>query len=163
MMHDCNRKEQLCIRSSKNGRKIAIKAPIKLMIFAVSTNKKKKKYILSRITIKCHRPHRSRRSSYVLIFVPDDVAGHESPTINYFKITFFITFCIRICLVQKPDQWSGSCMSCICVVGLSFNPFLALAIHSAADDRKQYQYQARGAMNHYFWNSIDAKKKVLAF
>ena len=43
MMHDCNRKEQLCIRSSKNGRKIAIKAPIKLMIFAVSTNKKKKK------------------------------------------------------------------------------------------------------------------------
>ena len=36
-------KEQLCIRSSKNGRKIAIKAPIKLMIFAVSTNKKKKK------------------------------------------------------------------------------------------------------------------------
>ena len=45
-------KEQLCIRSSKNGRKIAIKAPIKLMIFAVGTNKKKKKNRLSRITIK---------------------------------------------------------------------------------------------------------------
>ena len=98
------------------------------MIFAVSTNKKKKKNRSSRITIKWHQPHRSRRSSHVLIFVPD-VAGHECPTINYFKVTFFVTFRIRISLVQKPDQWSGTCMSCICVVGLSFNPFLALAIH----------------------------------
>ena len=60
--------------------------------------------------------------------------GHACPAINYFKVTFFETFFI----------WSESvlylcdlCPDIICllyelylVVGLSFNPFLILAIHS---------------------------------